>query len=103
MDRISLISGILKRDYAFIERDLKRIQNSLDPVAANEDDASIDVRLCIDVQDGDVSWIIRSGDESYDQRHSMLCGASSIQLDSNPQTVLEDLIDQCLDQVAEGE
>jgi hypothetical protein len=86
---------MFKADYNFLLNELQAIQDSYVD--------AIDVRLCIDFDDSDTTWIIRSGDASYDQRHSMLCAASSIDRDSDASAVLEDLINQTLDQASESE
>ena len=89
---------VFKSDYKFMERALKAIKGECDR------DRYIDVRLCCDVDEyGDASWIVRSGDASYDQAHSQYCGASSVDSNTEVLVILEDLIDQCLDQAGESE
>lgn len=101
MDTIDKVIKLTCTDYKFILADLKRIKKQC---ASNE---SIDVRLCIETEDsmsGDAwTWIIRSGDASFDQRHSPLCGASSIDRNTKCESVIEDLINQCCDQAADME
>lgn len=63
---------MFRDDYKLICDDLKAIQKTLDR------GADIDIRLCIDFDNDEPDWIIRSGDASYDQRHSDYCSASSI-------------------------
>ena len=92
--------NITRLHYKHLVDDLRHIQKTLDK------GQDIDVRLCIDFDEcGDASYIIRSGDVSYDQRHSELCGASSINsetvFNSEHDETLEGLINQCLDQVNE--
>ncbi len=89
--------SVCRDDYKLMVDQLKEIQSTL------ERGQDIDVRLCMDFH-GEVSWIIRSGDASYDQRHSEACGASTIdkrtKLKSEPCCdVLEEMINQCLDQL----
>jgi hypothetical protein len=97
MSRLNTFIEMSRKDYNFILSDLKEIKAQLD-----SEITSIDVRLCADLDlDGEMSWIIRSGDSSYDQRHSPVCGASRVEEDSDLTAVLEDLIDQCCDQWAE--
>jgi len=91
---------MFRTDYQIMCDNLKDIQSTL---GHGQD---IDIRLCVDFEDTTPSWIIRSGDASYDQRHSDVCGASSIdkktKLKSEPACeVLEELINQCLDQIHE--
>ena len=88
--------------------EIKRIiSESPKPIEDSEDSDYLDVRLCIETEDSNYAdaftWIIRIGDSSYDQRHSPICGATSVNRDSNPVKVLEDLINQCCDQAAEIE
>lgn len=87
--------------------DYNHMLESLNEVKAdlNKEVTETDVRLCIDF-DGYMNsptWIIRSGDASYDQKHSFACGASGIDSDTKCEHVLEDLINQCLDQIADTE
>jgi hypothetical protein len=101
MTRLKAFEEMCKRDAFYLLNDLQVIQGQCDG-----DVTEIDVRLCVDFDlngriCGEISWIIRSGDSSYDQRHSMICGASSIDAEAVCQDVLEDLIDQCADQCAE--
>lgn len=74
------------------------------------DEPSIDIRLCIDLTKSDPNapltpfftnysgrdgtWIFRTGLVDYDQRHSLYSAASSVQLDTNPEVLLNDLINQ---------
>jgi hypothetical protein len=71
-------------------------QNPSDYVENGCDEPSIDVRLCIDVDSNDkpVNWIFRTGLSDYDQVHSRHCAASSVQLDTNANSLLNDLINQ---------
>lgn len=62
------------------------------------DEPTIDIRLCVD-NDG---WIFRTGDASFDQRHSRYCSASCIGLNTQAGELLEQLIDDVLDQAAEA-
>lgn len=60
------------------------------------DEPSIDIRLCIDIyhcREGG-SWTFRTGDSSYDQRHSEYCAASSVTPDTGAAKLLADLIEQ---------
>lgn len=71
-------------------------QNPLEYTERGCDEPSIDIRLCIDVDSNDkpVSWIFRTGDSSYDQRHSRYCSALSVHLDTDTNELLNDLINQ---------
>lgn len=89
--------------------DLRAIVESLKAdIAADPDlyrgifedcDPAIDVRLCVDLDPRAESgtWIFRTGDASYDQRHSDYCGAGSVGADTDPADLLETLIDQLFD------
>ena len=95
---INKISQVLRSDYKALIADLKMIKHHTRHVTET------DIRLCVDINDdGEVSWIIRWGDVSYDQRHSLYCSASGITTESNLDSILKGLIDQLLDQVAESE
>lgn len=60
---------------------------------SEDDEPSIDIRLCIDLNDdGTGSWIFRTGDSSYDQQHSQYCSTTSIGIDSNAAELLDYLI-----------
>lgn len=79
-----------------IVADLKATMAS-DPKEYTEygsDDPSIDVRLCIDLGDGHYGWIFRTGLSDYDPYHSEYCAAASIGLDTNPEKLLAELINQ---------
>lgn len=95
LDQLGIINSMCGHDYTEMVRDLEQIRQELGG-------ESIDVRLCIDIDNTVPSWIIRSGDASFDQRHSMFCGASSVQIDTVPRDLIEDLINQCLDQAYES-
>jgi hypothetical protein len=56
------------------------------------DEPSIDIRLCIDAHNDSFTWCFRTGDSSYDQRHTTYCAASSIQLDTGTDELLNQLI-----------
>jgi hypothetical protein len=60
---------------------------------------SIDIRLCIDLEDDGESgtWIFRTGLSRYDQKHSKYCAASIIDFDTNAMSLLTDLINQIED------
>lgn len=96
MSALNKVIELFRVDYQFLERDLSEIQRDLE----GED---TDVRLCVDFDGEQPTWIIRTGDASYDQRHSAFCGASIIDHDVNPNVVLEELIDQVCDQAAEAD
>ncbi len=86
--------------------DYKHMLGSLQDIKKQAIDLTtyIDVRLCMDIDEyEDVSWIIRSGDASYDQRHSMFCESSTVDAESDLTRVLEELINGVLDQASEGE
>lgn len=75
-------------------RRINRYDSAVEP-GIPYDDQGTDVRLCIE-EDG--SWNVLWGDSSYDQRHSPMCGASSVPGDGrrfNSRDVAKDLIDQC--------
>ncbi len=104
--KFNRVIDMTRQYYKFMVSDLRHIQTQIDESCRGPDDdePSIDVRLCIDFQDdGTPDWIIRSGDSSYDQRHSALCGASIVSLDTEfndeADETLENLIDQCLEQM----
>ncbi len=68
---------------------------------AGSDEPSIDVRLCVDEYDGlnrSFTWIIRTGDASFDQKHSPYCAASLIGLDTEPRALAQELIDDIAEQ-----
>jgi hypothetical protein len=58
------------------------------------DEPSIDVRLCVDLSErGDSpSWIIRTGSVDFDSYHSEFCSASCIGLSTEPEELLEELV-----------
>jgi len=60
------------------------------------DTPSINVRLCVDVdyRTGEFSWAFRTGDASFDQRHSRWCGASNVEHDTVITKLLTTLTDQ---------
>lgn len=65
-----------------IVTDLKK-ELAADPLPYKEnddDDPSIDIRLCIDLSDFGGSWIFRTGHVQFDQYHSQYCGASAVTL-----------------------
>jgi hypothetical protein len=95
MKKLNSVIELGRKDYEFLKSSLRDIKKS---IAVGERD--IDVRLCIDFDDGSPSWIMRSGLADYDPRHSELCGASSIHRKSNLDNVLEDLLTQVTDQAA---
>ena len=103
MSKLNKAIKVFKTDYKFLVGDIRHIKKQLD-----ESVSSIDVRLCLDFdQYNDPSWIIRSGDSSFDQAHSQYCGASSLDSDTiiniEADPTVEELIDQVLDQIAESE
>ena len=68
------------------------------------DGPSIDLRLCIDPNQFNgygFDWIFRTGDSSYDPRHSTFCAASYIGLNTNKRELFTELIDDILDQDAQ--
>lgn len=109
MKQSNLVELTVRNDYDFMRQDLidhiKDLQGLMksDPKEYIEhgcDEPSIDIRLCIEL---DGSWIFRTGDSSFDERHSALCGASSVQLDTETKgkklPLLEKLLDQVMDQL----
>jgi hypothetical protein len=60
------------------------------------DSPSIDVRLCVDINHcrDSGTWIIRTGSADYDPRHSEYCSSGAISPDTDPNDLLDDLIDQ---------
>jgi hypothetical protein len=66
-----------------------------------DEQPSIDIRLCIDLVDEDLSgrfgYIFRTGSVDFDPYHSEYCAASSVDLDTNPNELLEELLNQVLE------
>lgn len=86
-------------EYKSMVRVLKMIQTDLSRGEIR------DIRLSIDFDNGQPFWIINQGLADYDQRHYLSCGAGSIskrdKIRNEPCCdLLEDLITQCLDQLA---
>lgn len=109
MKQYNVVELTVQNDYDLMRQDLvdhiKYLQGLMksDPTEYTEhgcDEPSIDIRLCIEL---DGSWIFRTGDSSFDQRHSPLCGASSVQLDTETKgkelPLLEELLNQVMDQL----
>lgn len=67
------------------------------------DGPSVDIRLCVDwdVHHEKFYWILRTGDSSFDPRHSDYCAAGSITLDTAPKELLEELVEDLKDQMYE--
>lgn len=83
----------------------------------NDDEPSVDIRLCIDMNipdhestangcteecracqgEADPSWIFRTGDVSFDPAHSEFCAASCVSLATKPEKLLAELIGQIED------
>jgi hypothetical protein len=65
----------------------------------NKEESSIDIRLCIDLDRNRStgSYIFRTGLSDYDQRHSRYCAASSVNLDTHVDDLLNTLTDQILE------
>ncbi len=99
-DLIDKVIQLTRTDYKFILEDLKRVKKFLD-----SEITEIDVRLCIEIEDSMSSdawtWILRSGDSSYDQRHSPICASDIVSADSKLEGVIENLINQCCDQAGD--
>lgn len=100
--KMSALTKVTSSQYEYMVKYLKAIQKD---IGRGEE---IDVRLCIDFDTDDrASWTIRYDDASYDQRHSELCGASSIdkstKFNLEADETLEDLINQCMDQLASAQ
>jgi hypothetical protein len=66
------------------------------------DEPSIDIRLCIDFEAEQGSWIFRIGSVDYDPYHSQYCAASCITLDTNANSLLDDLFEQVIEQESMG-
>ena len=64
-----------------------------------ERDAYVDVRLRVHKDE----WAVLSGDSSYDQDHRGCWGASSVDCETDPGFVADDLISQVLDMHADSE
>jgi hypothetical protein len=106
---INKVIKMIRNDYNQMINDLESIKKMIDPTEhsdPNDPDSipSIDVRLCIDIDQGEPNWIIRFGLSDFDQRHSDFCGASSVNIETNidrdNDQTLESMIDQCLDQMS---
>ncbi len=83
--------GIVEHYKVWMRKDPKLFIDEI----SGQDEASIDIRLCIDLDEsGHGSWIFRTGDSSYDQRHSQYCAADCIGLETNVDNLLNDLINQ---------
>ncbi len=83
------LDKFISQEYVYMFTDLELIIKDCD-----EFDQDLDIRLCIDLDDdtGIGSWIFRTGDASYDWRHSRYCAASSVTWDTNPKHLLDQLI-----------
>lgn len=65
------------------------------------DEPTIDIRLCVDLDQGGIpSWIFRTGLSDYDQAHSLYCASSLIGPDTDAVELLAELTDQILEQEA---
>jgi hypothetical protein len=101
------LESFLKTEYQYILADLtgsvEALKSWLKTDAhlfkeySEDETPSIDVRLCVDRSGDSFNWIIRTGDSSYDQRHSEWCSADSIDLETVPKDLLEALIKDLLD------
>lgn len=100
---VNQINKFITNEYEFIKADLDLSVKDFKK-SKPKDGEYIDIRLCIETEsdvDGEraTQWIFRIGDVSYDQRHSPLCAASSIDGDTVTLVLLESLIDQIMDQI----
>ena len=116
---LSPLEAFIKAEQGYMTKALKAIvkdcKSSIRPNPSlyidGDGEPAIDVRLCIDKVHTNSNpfslcsdleerfdWGFRTGDSSYDQRHSRYCGASSIGLDSKVEDVLTELVDQILEQ-----
>jgi hypothetical protein len=87
----------LMYDITVIVKDLKdQIRDNPDwYIESGTDEPWIDIRLCVDLNSHDgANWVFRTGDPSYDQRHSQFCSSGSIGLDTDPKDLLDELISQ---------
>lgn len=113
---LSSLESYIKQEQKHMTRALRAIVNDCKRSMAADrslymdsehEEPSIDVRLCVDRYETNSNpfslvspletrfeWTFRTGDVSYDQRHSRYCAASSITLDSTVESLLVDLIDQ---------
>ena len=60
------------------------------------DEPSIDLRLCIDLEDSE-SFVFRVGSSDFDPYHSEYCAASCITTESEASELLQDLVNQLED------
>lgn len=74
---------------------LDRMRDLIKDCAYYEPEDGMDVRL-----QWHNGWSLHSGDSSYDQDHRGFWGASSIDADSDPAEVVDELIDQVLEAAA---
>jgi hypothetical protein len=95
MNKVNSVIELGRKDYKFLKAALSEIKKQI-----GGEIQEIDVRLCIDFDNETPSWVVRSGLSDYDQTHSELCGASSINRHSKIVNVLEDLLTQVTDQAA---
>jgi hypothetical protein len=97
LNSISALDVLIKNEKDLMLLDLKYIvadtqANELKQPATYGD--SIDIRLCIDADASDFGWIFRTGDASFDQRHSDHCASSSIDATTRAEVLLNELLDQ---------
>lgn len=94
----------IRNALTFTVSDLKRmIQNDPDDYEDMDGNASIDVRLCVNTEATEYNslWIIRTGLVDFDAYHSPICAASSVTPDTDLDELLDDLLGQALDQLAD--
>lgn len=77
---------------------VKDLQRTIERDMDELHDGEIDIRLCVD---GECEWIIRTGDVSYDPYHSEYCAATLVVLDTNPDELVDELLNDILDQQGE--
>ena len=86
----------------WIVADLQRamLNNTEEYTEPGCDEPSIDVRLCIDRYERNEGWrfIFRTGLSDYDPYHSYLCAGSCVTLDTDPDELLEELLDDVFEQ-----
>ncbi len=109
--KLSPLEAFIKQEQVHIKRNLSIYMREFKPRLrkdpdcyreSRDDEPTIDIRLCIDASPGPDSfeWIFRTGDSSYDQRHSRYCGAGCIGIGTKVDDLLLELIDQVLEQEA---
>ena len=65
-----------------------------------EDVPMIDIRLCVErAAEGAFNWSFHTGPADFDQRHTRYCGAAAISLQTVPEPLLNELLEQVETQI----